>query len=117
MQWLSKLQDIFSVAISIWDLNSDSSKETKKLDAYVVSNFPVDAFVLAEELRSQGLNVEFDLTNKKFTKQLEKASKVAKYAFILGEEEILKHQVSIKNLELGKQITVDRANCLKMIEL
>lgn len=93
------------------------SKETKKLDAYVVSNFSVDAFVLAEELRSQGLNVEFDLTNKKFTKQLEKASKVAKYAFILGEEEILKHQVSIKNLELGKQITVDRANCLKMIEL
>ena len=93
------------------------SKETKKLDAYVVSNFPVDAFILAEELRSQGLNVEFDLTNKKFTKQLEKASKVAKYAFILGEEEILKHQVSIKNLELGKQITVDRANCLKMIEL
>lgn len=93
------------------------SKETKKLDAYVVSNFPVDAFVLAEELRNQGLNVEFDLTNKKFTKQLEKASKVAKYAFILGEEEILKHQVSIKNLELGKQITVDRANCLKMIEL
>ena len=93
------------------------SKETKKLDAYVVSNFPVDAFVLAEELRSQGLNVEFDLTNKRFTKQLEKASKVAKYAFILGEEEILKHQVSIKNLELGKQITVDRANCLKMIEL
>ena len=93
------------------------SKESKKLDAYVVSNFSVDAFVLAEELRSQGLNVEFDLTNKKFTKQLEKASKVAKYALILGEEEILKHQVSIKNLELGKQITVDRANCLKMIDL
>lgn len=93
------------------------TKDSKKLDAYVVSNFPVDAFVLAEELRNQGLNVEFDLTNKKFTKQLEKASKVAKYAFILGEEEILKHQVSIKNLELGKQITVDRANCLKMIDL
>lgn len=92
-------------------------RETKKLDGYVVSNFPVDAFVLAEELRSQGLNVEFDLTNKKFTKQLEKASKLAKYAFILGEDEILKHQVSIKNLKEGKQITVDRASCLKMIEL
>ena len=50
-------------------------KEPKKLDGYVVSNFPVDAFVLAEELRNQGLNVELDLTNKKFTKQLEKASK------------------------------------------
>lgn len=93
------------------------AKQSKKLDAYVVSNFPVDAFVLTEELRSKGLNVEFDLTNKKFSKQLEKAAKVAKYAFILGEDEILKHQVSIKNLELGKQITVDRANCLKMIDL
>ena len=57
-------------------------KEPKKLDGYIVSNFPVDAFVLAEELRAQGLNVEFDLTNKKFSKQLEKAAKVAKYALI-----------------------------------
>ncbi len=92
-------------------------KTSKKLDAYVVSNFQTDAFVLTEELRSQGLEVEFDLTNKKFTKQLEKASKVAKYAIILGEDEILKHQVSIKNLEEGKQITVDRENCVKMLEL
>ncbi len=93
------------------------TKEPKKLDGYIVSNFPVDAFVLAEELRAQGLNVEFDLTNKKFTKQLEKASKVAKYAFILGEDEILKHQVSIKNLENSKQITVDRKSCTKMLDL
>lgn len=93
------------------------TKEPKKLDGYIVSNFPVDAFVLAEELRAQGLNVEFDLTNKKFTKQLEKASKIAKYAFILGEDEILKHQVSIKNLENSKQITVDRNSCTKMLDL
>ena len=72
---------------------------------------------MAEELRAQGLNVEFDLTNKKFTKQLEKAAKVAKYAFILGEDEILKHQVSIKNLENSKQITVDRKSCTKMLDL
>lgn len=92
-------------------------KEPKKLDGYIVSNFPVDAFVLAEELRARGLKVEFDLTNKKFTKQLEKAAKVAKYAFILGEDEILKHQVSIKNLEKGNQITVDRKSCTKMLDL
>lgn len=92
-------------------------KESKKLDGYIVSNFPVDAFVLAEELRARGLNVEFDLTNKKFTKQLEKAAKVAKYAFILGEDEILKHQVSVKNLEKGNQITVDRKSCTKMLDL
>jgi len=67
-------------------------------------------------LRKDGLNVEFDLSNKKFTKQLEKASKVAKYAFILGEEEILKHQVSIKNLETGQQIKADRGFALKMLD-
>ena len=67
-------------------------------------------------MRNHGFNVEFDLTNKKFTKQLEKASKIAKYAFILGEDEIKNNQVSIKNLEEGKQIIVDRTNCFKMIE-
>ncbi len=92
-------------------------KEPKKLHAYIVSNYATDAFLLAEEMRHYGLNVEFDLTNKKFTKQLEKASKVAKYALILGEDELLKHQVSIKNLESGKQITVDRADCLKMLDI
>ena len=92
-------------------------KEPKRLDGYIVSNFPVDAFVLVEELRHQGLNVEFDLANRKFTKQMEKASKTAKYAFILGEDEILKHQVSIKNLDNGKQITTDRATCTKMLDL
>ena len=92
-------------------------RKSKNLDAYIVSNYTTDAFVFAQELREQGLNVEFDLANKKFTKQLEKASKVAKYALILGEDEISKHQVSIKNLEDGKQITVDRADCIKMLEL
>ena len=91
--------------------------EPKILDAYIVSNYTADALILAEELRAQGLNVEFDLANKKFTKQLEKAAKVAKYAIILGEEELLNHQVSIKNLEKGTQIKVDRPSCAKMLDL
>jgi len=93
------------------------SREVEKLDGYIVSNFPVDAFEFAQELRNNGLKVEFDLANKKFTKQLEKASKVAKYALILGEDEIMKKQVSIKDLSSGKQITVDRADCIKMLDL
>lgn len=92
-------------------------KEAKSLDAYIVSNFTTDAFVFAENLRKQGLKVEFDLSNKKFTKQMEKASKVAKYALILGEDEILKKQVSVKDLKTGKQITVDAQDCVKMLDL
>ncbi len=80
--------------------------EPKKLDGYIVSNSPVNAFELAEELRDNGYNIEFDLSNKKFTKQLEKASKVANYAIILGEDEINAGNVSVKNLATGEQKTV-----------
>lgn len=83
-------------------------REVKKLDGYIVSNSPADAFDLAEELRKEGFNVEFDLANKKFTKQLEKASKVAKYALILGEDEIKAGTVSVKNLETSEQNSVPR---------
>lgn len=82
--------------------------EPQKLDGYIVSNSSADAFELAEELRAQGLNIEFDLANKKFTKQLEKASKIAKFALILGEDEIKTNKVSVKNLETSEQVTIDR---------
>ncbi len=90
--------------------------ELSKLDAYIVSNSSTDALELAEELRKQGFNVEFDLSNKKFTKQLEKASKVAKYAIILGEDEIQKGQVSVKNLDTAVQETIDRKDLRSKLE-
>ncbi len=82
--------------------------QPQKLNGYIVSTSPVDAFELAEELRNEGFNIEFDLSNKKFTKQLEKASKVADYALILGEDEIKAGKVSVKNLATGEQKTVSR---------
>lgn len=84
--------------------------EPKKLDAFIVSNDALEAFKLAEELRCQGLKVEFDLQNKKFTKQLEKASKIAKFAFILGEDEINTNTVSVKNLASSVQKKIERKN-------
>ena len=86
-------------------------KEAQKLDGYIVSNNTQEAFKLAQELRDKGCRVEFDLTNKKFTKQLEKASKVAKYALILGEDEILNGQVSVKDLETSEQTALSRVDC------
>lgn len=91
-------------------------KECSKLDGYIVSNNTTEALKLAQELRLQGLNVEIDLTNKKFTKQLEKASKLANYAIILGEDEIEKNKVSVKNLKTGEQITIDRKDTAENIK-
>lgn len=89
--------------------------ENQKADAYIVSNFMAEAFELAETLRSAGKTVEIDLANKKFTKQLEKASKVAKFALILGEDEIKNGKVSVKNLETSEQTLVNKDEITAMI--
>lgn len=91
-------------------------QEPEKLDGYIVSSDTPEAFILAEELRAQGLKIEFDLAGKKFTKQLEKAAKCAKYAIILGEDELQNGKVSVKNLETGSQVLVDRACCVSAVK-
>ena len=90
-------------------------KSEKKLNAFVVCNNPLEAVKLTEEIREHGITCEFDLTNKKFVKQLEKASKTAKFALILGEDEISSNQVTIKNLETAEQKTVLREDVFKVI--
>lgn len=84
----------------------------KRADGFIVSNSVSDAMKLARELRNAGFNIELDLANKKFNKQLEKASKTSKYALILGEDEISQNKVSVKNLDTGKQVSVDRTEIL-----
>ncbi len=85
-----------------------NEKMEYKTHAFVISNNSLEAIKLAEEVRNAGFSCEFDLTNKKFVKQLEKASKVAKYALILGEDEIAQNKVTVKNLETSEQKTVNR---------
>lgn len=89
--------------------------EPKKLQAYVVSNLPIEAFKLVEELRSHNISTEFDFTNKKFGKQLEKASKNADFAVILGEDELKNNTVSVKNLKSSEQKTIPRNELFKFI--
>ena len=55
------------------------------------------------------------MTNKKFTKQLEKASKVAEFALILGDDEIAQGTVSVKNLATSEQKTVKRNEVAALI--
>lgn len=81
-------------------------KQEEKLTAYVVSNSTLEAIKLVSNLREHNISCDFDMANKKFTKQLEKASKIANYALILGEDEINAKQVSVKNLKTSTQNTI-----------
>ena len=104
-------------AMGMERLNSLLEKiEPKKLQAYVVSNNTVEAFKLVEELRAAGISTEFDLANKKFVKQLEKASKIANFAVILGEDELKNNTVSVKNLATSVQQTVARSEMLNILK-
>ena len=84
------------------------ARESQKLDAYVVSTNIDETLKLVEYLRVNNVKVDFDMTNKKFTKQLEKASKLARFALILGEDEINNEIISVKNLANSEQISVKK---------
>jgi len=85
--------------------------EPKKTQAYIVSTNTLETIKLAQELRENGITTDF-MTNKKFVKQLEKASKVANYAIILGEDEIKNNTVSVKNLQTSEQKTISRSELI-----
>ena len=78
--------------------------QEKPLDIFVVSNFPEEALKITEKLRKMGYKTDFDNTNKKFGKQLEKASKLkAKWAIIIGEDELKNNVITIKNMTTSEQ--------------
>jgi histidyl-tRNA synthetase len=89
--------------------------EEEKLNGYVVSTNKQEALKLVKYLRDNNKSVDFDFSGKKFAKQMEKASKVANYALILGEDEISAGMVSIKDLSTSEQVTIPREEILNKI--
>ncbi|MCX6800837.1 MAG: histidine--tRNA ligase [Candidatus Diapherotrites archaeon] len=62
---------------------------------------------VAQTLRNRGINVENDLSEKSISKNLECAQK-KRYSFagIIGERELKKNVITLKNINNGKQILV-----------
>ena len=77
--------------------------EQKQIDFFVVSDNQVEAVKLVSELRKYGFSAEFDYNSRKFAKQLEKASKIAKYAVIVGEDELKNGYYTVKDLSNSSQ--------------
>ncbi len=78
--------------------------EGKPLDIFIVSDSLKEALKNAFEVRKLGFSADLDFSGRKFSKQLEKASKSgAKYALILGEEELRTNTFTVKNLVSGEQ--------------
>ena len=88
---------------------------SEQLDVFVVSDNPSKALELCEELRKNGISCDFDYGARKFKKQFEKASKLAKYAFVLGEEELKNGTITVKDLSTSEQKTVSREEAIAQL--
>ena len=78
-----------------------------KLDAYVV---PIGdavrpkAFEIAATLRGTGLKVDIDLVGRGPSKNLDYANAIgARWAVIVGDKELAKGNVALRNMETGEQ--------------
>ena len=78
-----------------------------QLDAYVVpakDDMRKYAFGIVARLRSQGLRADVDLMRRSMSKNLKYASSVnARYAVIVGKEEMAKRMVTLRDMKSGEQ--------------
>ncbi|MFB6244915.1 MAG: histidine--tRNA ligase [Candidatus Nanohaloarchaea archaeon] len=66
------------------------------------------ALDIATDLRSEGITAETDLASRGFGDQLEYADKIgAEKAVIVGERDLEKEEVTVKNMETGDEIQVE----------
>ena len=76
-----------------------------------------EAARLARELRRHDVVVEMGSESFKLKKSLETASKLdARFALIVGENEVKANEFALKHLNTGQQITVKRAELAKYIQ-
>lgn len=77
--------------------------------------YDIKGFEFAQKLRKESCKVEMTYGGG-LGKRLKKASKInAKYALILGEEEISSHKVTIKDLDTGEQMQLRQDQVIEFL--
>jgi histidyl-tRNA synthetase len=96
----------------VMTLQETRKSESSPLDIYIAplgAGMNLEAARLARELRRKNVTVVAGDESFRLKKSLETASKTgARYALILGENEIKSGQFALKNLATGEQINVPR---------
>jgi histidyl-tRNA synthetase len=98
----------------VMSLNDPADAVQKKPDVYIAplgAGMNIEAARLARELRRHDVITELGDENFRLKKSLETASKLgARYALIVGENEVKSQAFALKNLATGEQVTVPRAD-------
>ncbi|MBR2519932.1 MAG: histidine--tRNA ligase [Selenomonadaceae bacterium] len=92
---------------------------TKKITAFVVSSgeaAQVYAFKLLTDLRRKNISAAMDFGKKSLKAQMKQAAKSgAKFALIVGDDEVANSTVTVKNLETSAQETIPVAEIFDKI--
>ena len=101
-------------------LQESAEAVQRKPDVYIApfgERMDHEAASLARELRRHDVVVELGDQTFKLKKSLETASKIAaRFALIVGENEIKSGSFALKNLRTGEQVSVLRADLAKTIQ-
>ncbi len=103
----------------ILSLQKSAEELAQTPDAYVAplgAGMNAEAARLARDLRRQQLVIELGDESFRLKKSLETASKIgARYALIVGENEVKAGAFALKDLATGEQVTVPRAGLAEKI--
>jgi histidyl-tRNA synthetase len=104
----------------VMSLNEAAEAVQKKPEVYIAPLGPgmnVESARLARELRRHDVITELGDENFRLKKSLETASKIgARYALIVGENEVKSQTFALKNLVTGEQIAVPRTDLPKHLK-
>jgi histidyl-tRNA synthetase len=102
-------QGIDRVAIALQEQKANLTSQMGKRVAVttITEELKPEALKIAQQLRSQGIAVEFDIMGRKMAKALEDADKRKDdFAVIVGERELKEGAVVLKNLATREQATI-----------
>ena len=85
-------------------INIDTKQPVDYVILPISENEYEASFKLADKLREQGRTVDVDLSDRKLGDKFNRASKIAKYAAVIGNDEVLSQKFTAKNLQTGKII-------------
>ncbi len=89
-------------------------KENPDYFIAVLGNARKYAIQISKILRNAGFKVEMDLTGKSLSYQMKYADKIgAKYALLIGEEEMVQNMVTVREMSSGKQLKLSSDDLLK----
>jgi histidyl-tRNA synthetase len=96
-------------------------KEKLKLTTAQIYILPIstekECFKIASKLRQEGLNVAVDLSGKSMSKNLDYANKLEiPYCMIVGEDELKKKVVKLKNMKTGKEFNLSLEKAIEKIK-